>query len=450
MFAQGALNQRNINNQEKRARNLSYIPEKYIKKPCNSHTGHPDVKKNLKKVHIVDHLNLDNPVNSMEFSNEDNKYASLASEENLLSDRTPKFKTHHKNSRSHFYVESHEEKNCSKKINQNKNQNQNNLTPTIPRKLDTIQNDAELSDFNLDHMNHNHGDGTIIYNHNETAVFKHSKISNLEDIIGLEMSKNFKNKKKNIGELSKFVFANKSKFLESVTFDDTKKLEFLNRKKMYNSLLQCIISFISIISSIIEYDINFRINSPDGIKMISQNSPVQSSTLKYLNGMNLFVLWVCFISSIILWVLIIFDYLIKCEILHYQKRISDSIWRTETKNLLFLISTLIIFFLHPNPVFKDIKVPVRILKYKVTLYYSLNSIFGLISLFRLWFFIKYYLVSSEYNTTRVQRICEMNNFKSNLVFSLKASMKKNPSSLLFIMFMITLLFCSFGLRIFEH
>jgi hypothetical protein len=130
--------------------------------------------------------------------------------------------------------------------------------------------------------------------------------------------------------------------------------------------------------------------------------------------------------------------------------VSESIWLRETKNLLWLLGTLLLFLWHPNPIFKDTKVRLYNDKYDVALYYSLNSIFTLISLARLWFFIKYYLVSSEFNSTRVQRICEMNNFKSNLNFSLKASMIKSPSSLLLILFLIVLIFCAFGVRIFER
>jgi hypothetical protein len=244
---------------------------------------------------------------------------------------------------------------------------------------------------------------------------------------------------KTLGEHSKFIFGQKSKFSSGWNFFETKQQEFLYGKYNFNTVLQCSVSLISISSAILGYDISYNPSTEKGVIKDSENSKTAN-----------FFLWISFLSSILLWLLIIFEYLIHCKLLFHFKRISETLWRSEPNNLCKLMFTLLLFAPHPNPIFKGITIELFNTKYSVINYYSLNSFMGILSMLRCWYFVKFYLVNSEFHSARIQRVCEMNNFDTNLEFSMKASMIKTPYILYFILFFSILACCSFSLRVFER
>lgn len=309
----------------------------------------------------------------------------------------------------------------------------NLITPT-PKKSRVSK---KISDYRVNAVHHDNE----LYDYN-VGNTDQKEVSPVKDFVEENMNDTFishishqgpeklkKKKTMHLGENSKYIFQTKTKLFDGFNFIDTKEAEFLYYKYYLNSVLQCLVSFISVVTGIIEYEISYNNKAPKS---------------------DILALWISFISSINLWVLIVFEYYINCKILYHNKRINESIWRASPKNIKSLIITFLIFLIHPNPLFKDVNVTMFNSKYNVTTHNSLNSIFALVSLLRLWYVVKYFLVSSKYHSPRIQRVCEMNNFDTNIGFSMKANMTKTPYELYLVLFMIVLTFCSFGLRIFER
>jgi hypothetical protein len=250
----------------------------------------------------------------------------------------------------------------------------------------------------------------------------------------LSMSQNeLKSKvKTGLGSLNRYLFKGDKQVDDKYCFIKTKESEFLYYKYLFNTFMQCIFSLISILSSIMQYE-------------FSQSNNETTKSTKYM-----LALWFCFASSVFLWILIIFEYFIYCRILFLNKNLSEKIWRRETSNVISLVLTLLIFFVHPNPIFIGLEVEIYNAKYSVTTKYSVNAILNLICLLRLWYVIKFYLIYSDYYSPRTQRVCQMNNFDTNLIFSLKANMVKTPYHAYLLLFFVVLFYCSYNLRIFER
>jgi hypothetical protein len=214
--------------------------------------------------------------------------------------------------------------------------------------------------------------------------------------------------------------------------------------------MQSFFSFISICSVFLEYEVSFINNSKDGHKLISSNTPLESTRNNFLSSLHWFVLWIQLISSLLLWVTIIFEFFIGTEILSFHKKLDKNLIRKSKYVIFELILQIIFFFPHPNPAFKDIKFKYYSYKFNIDLHYTVNSILGIFCLFRLWFIVKLILVTSKYMSPRSHRICEMNRFDINFTYIMRANMNKIPLVMYTLFFVNVLVFCSFSLRVFER
>jgi hypothetical protein len=248
-----------------------------------------------------------------------------------------------------------------------------------------------------------------------------------------ENSTNLLGQGKKMGEITSMLFKEKIKRSQNKNYNytKTKKAEFLYYQYLYNTFMQCLFALSSIISGIMAYEIEY--NYPDTFKIELSVS-----------------LWFCFISSICMWGTILYEFYFDCQIMAINKNVPEKVWRRETNTVVSLILTLSVFFMHPNPAFRNVKVEIFNDKYMVLYEHSLNSILTVFCLLRMWYFVKFYLVYSEYYSPRTQRVCQMNNFDTSLYFSMKASMIKTPYHVYLLLFLILLLYCSFCLRIFER
>jgi hypothetical protein len=275
----------------------------------------------------------------------------------------------------------------------------------------------------------------------------------------MKATNNLSNKKKeDMGEISKYLFGNKTKILNGVNFRDTKELEFIHQKYLINSLFQCVFAFISIFSAIIEYE-GSVIKSPNkdtvvlNIDISTEKLVEMGVSLQYLKNSSkaaIVASWFCLISSIGLWITIIYDYFLYCEVLHYSKKLSEEIWRKEWSNIFNLILNLIIFFLHPNPITYGINHEATNDKYGINYQIPINAYFCVVSLIRSVFFVKFLASCSDFYTPRTQRVCDMNSFDTSLYFAMKAMIKKKPFQIYPILFLGVLLLCAYANRIFER
>lgn len=232
-----------------------------------------------------------------------------------------------------------------------------------------------------------------------------------------------------LGPKSHFIFNEESNLFSGINYKHTKTIEFLYFQMIVNVTLQCVFAIISVLSGFIQYEIEY------------EDIDHKASLL----GM-----WICFISSLGLWMTFVFEYLIDCEINFYLKKLPEAVWRRTPSKILDLAKNFIIFFLHPNPVFSRLTVTIYNEKYNVDQVLSVNSIMFIICLLRMWFIIKTFVIYSDYSSSRTQRICQMNSFSTNFTFAIKAIMQSTPYHVYGLMLIISLVYCSYGLRIFER
>jgi hypothetical protein len=231
-----------------------------------------------------------------------------------------------------------------------------------------------------------------------------------------------------MGEISKFLFKS-GRGNQWENFHKIKQLEFIYGQKLANTSTQMILSIISMICAIINYE--YEYSNVDGIEAD-------------------LALWMCFITSIFLWITLVFEHIIDAKVLEINKDIPERLWIWESDRLKSLSMTIFIFFLHPNPIFKGLEFPIENLKYQKIYNHSMNSIMTMICLNRIWFFLKYYLTISEYYSPRGQRVSKMNNLDADLGFSLKASFYRSPVISYTLIFVLILAYTSYCLRMFER
>ena len=123
---------------------------------------------------------------------------------------------------------------------------------------------------------------------------------------------------------------------------------------------------------------------------------------------------------------------------------------SEKKQLFRFLRSIVFFFICPNPFTYGIEVKFSndyyLMKYKI----PLNSIFTSITIFRIWFIFKLYLVSSISYSQRSFRIAKINNVKLGLKFPFKANMADNSLAINILLFIMCLLVFSYDLRIYER
>ena len=221
---------------------------------------------------------------------------------------------------------------------------------------------------------------------------------------------------------------------DNTNFNKTKEIEFLYYQYVYNSFFQCVFCVSSILCAIMQYEWEYSTNS---------NNQKYDSVINIANCF-------CFISSICLCIVFIYEHFIICRISFLRKNLPERIWRKKSEQIFALILKLFLSFFHPNPLLKGININMYNEKYETAAMYSLNSIMTVFCLLRLWCIFKFYLIYSDYYSPRAYRVCQMNNFDTSLIFSMRANMTKTPQNAYLILFVFILSYCTYCLRIFER
>lgn len=269
----------------------------------------------------------------------------------------------------------------------------------------------------------------------------HQKTKNLSNL-NKRSSKHLKNisegTKKNLmsnnkyGKITNYIFNKDTNLLMGVSFEHTKIIEFLYTKAILNSFYQVIFAIISILSGFIQYELTYSDNKSQADNKI------------------IFTEWICFITSVGLWITFIFEYLIDCKINFYINKLPESLWRRDKKMIFSLIRNILIFIWHPNPLFHNITFFIYNTKFMFNQELYLNSIMFSLLLIRLWFIFKLLVVFSDYSSARTQRICRMNNFSVSFSFCMKALMQNIPYHVYGTLLLLCIIFCSCNLRIYER
>ena len=240
------------------------------------------------------------------------------------------------------------------------------------------------------------------------------------------------------GNIAKFLFTENSKLGQGISLQNVLEQEFYFQKHQVNTLLQAIFSLIIILSGVAEYEI-----------FINDSKSKENHEIA-----RVFCLWMSFASTLGLLLTIIFEYYIENTLLYFNNDLKQTIWEKQPKRILEIVAIMLVLFLHPNPVFYGISVSISHSKWKmnspISSDYSFNGLLSVYNLFKFYYISKYYLMTTNFYTTRAQRICEINNFDTSLFFSLKAHMVQKPIET-YIYFFITIVAClSYALRFFER
>lgn len=231
------------------------------------------------------------------------------------------------------------------------------------------------------------------------------------------------------GKINNFLFNVETNLFNGATYEFTKNVEFLFRKNIMNCYYQALFAALSLISGVIAVELDYN-----------------GAYMRYIR----FSEWLCFLSTIGFWFTLFFEYWIDCKMCHYLGKLPEKLWRKNKKKIFDLVFNLCVFFFHPNPAFNGVTVTIYINKFDVHQVLALNAIMYTILLCRVWYIFKLLIVFSRYSTARAARSCEMNKFNINYSFYLKALMDVSPYYVYGLSMFLSLLVCSYALRIYER
>ena len=272
-----------------------------------------------------------------------------------------------------------------------------------------------------------------------------------------KLTKNIK-----LGEISS-ILLNKKKEDKSIYYSISRRQTQLQKlyhtQYVFNCKLQVIFSILSICSSIIEYECtviesntinNHYIHTHKNKEQILNEHNIDENLYDACHKVSLICSIFCFISSISLWITILYDFVLNHQVVTGNKIKNFKFILEDNNTLLKFIFKIIIFLPTSNPFSYGIELKIHNKKTNITYYVPLNAIFTSFLLFRFWFLFKYYLVTSNTYNQRSIRICKMNSVKISILFPFKTNMFLKPLIVDVILFLMVLFICSYNIRIFER
>lgn len=318
----------------------------------------------------------------------------------------------------------------------------------VKKKLNKVVQEEEIKDMNIKEEKFYFNNSLNSYNnenenkkeiHNIDNVFKDENININNDELNISNQNNENTVKKGLksiysetkmGEMTKFLYEDSNFFKSaSLTYESTQYVEFLYSKIRVEIFLQFLFSVISMLSAFMSYELEYSHKD---------------------KNRHQFSLYISMVSTICLIISILFEYLINSELLHLVQKLPIKLWIYNQERLYNLFGNIILFIWHPSPIFSSIEVKFKITNYDLDQIMPFNSILYSITLFKLWFLFKFVLYYSEYTSSRMNRVCLMNKFKVNFSFCIKALMEKTPFHVQFLFFIMSTLYCSICIRIFER
>ena len=335
-------------------------------------------------------------------------------------------------------------------------------------KSNNNNNTLNNSNINNSNMNKNKFQSLKIKNPLKALYLLHRKSLDLSSVLSEQLykkkqyfiKKNMKNIK--LGQISS-ILLNKKKEDESRYYSISRRLtqlqKFYHMQYLFNCKLQLIFSIMSICSSIIEYECtviesntmnNHYIHTHKDKEKIINEHNINENLYDACHKVSLICSIFCFVSSILLWITIFYDFALFKQVVSGNKINYFKFIFEDNEILLYFIFNIIIFLPTSNPFSYGIELKLHNDKTNITYYVPLNAIFTSFSLFRFWFLFKYFLVTSNTYNQRSFRICKMNGVKISLGFPFKSNMALNPLIVDALLFLILLFVCSYDIRIFER
>lgn len=225
-----------------------------------------------------------------------------------------------------------------------------------------------------------------------------------------------------LGEKSKIEISEYAHFIRS------QKENLFHVKYDLNAIIQGLLAVMSIFTAISHYEIA-RTTDDNWKALVSQ--------------------YYCFACSLLLWWSIVYGNYLKTEIEGINQNIKGSIIRNTFKNWFFVIFEIMVFFLHPNPVFIEKTYKQYNVRYEVEIETRINSIFTLVCFLRFYYLVKMYLIKSDYFCPRTARIGRLWGLDLETYFALKANLIAKPYQTFMLLFFSILFVGMYATRIFE-
>ena len=237
--------------------------------------------------------------------------------------------------------------------------------------------------------------------------------------------------------LSDFKMSFLKKFLdkENELEDEHLTEEYFN-SIFIDEMISTVLVAISILSGILFNEIKF-------------NTKLHDEDLDYYNKLNNIILIIISISVISFILVMIPRYIHYFYLYKAAKYISsiDNFFQSG------LLSNVIIEFtlalIHPNILLKDkyVKTSKKWNLLEVT--YQINDFLLTIMLFRSYYFLKFYILCSNYYGARADRICKMMGKHSNYIFSFKCVLISKTIQTLILLTVLTCIIFSYMLKVIE-
>ena len=243
----------------------------------------------------------------------------------------------------------------------------------------------------------------------------------------------------------------------SVSRKRTRLEKFIHTQYLFNCQVQALLAMTTILTSVLEYENTVITVGKEKVIHTFQPYNYEANNFNYSEDyynkqgrIARTCSYISFTLSIFLWISIYYDKILFYVLLKgYQKK-SYKIITSETKQIFRLLYSILIFFFCPNPFTYGVEINFKNDYYNFKYKIPLNSIFTSISILRVWFIFKLYLVSSTSYSQRSFRIAKINGVKLGLKFPFKAHMADSSLKINLFLFIICLLIFSYDLRIYER
>eukprot|EP01016_Furgasonia_blochmanni_P035957 TRINITY_DN4045_c0_g1_i1.p1 TRINITY_DN4045_c0_g1~~TRINITY_DN4045_c0_g1_i1.p1 ORF type:complete len:355 (-),score=47.55 TRINITY_DN4045_c0_g1_i1:720-1784(-) len=162
------------------------------------------------------------------------------------------------------------------------------------------------------------------------------------------------------------------------------------------------------------------------------------------------MLWLIFLSTVVLWIFIVLRYLQKINFLKSRMTLGPNETLQSSGLLTSLIWEIIMLIPHPTPLLMGITFQNYNPYEKKTIIYHANDILYIAMLMRVFIVVRVLLDNTKYYSTRAQRLCDMYGCEPGFLFSVKCLMKMRPFPILFIGMVLSILVFGFALRVCER
>lgn len=210
-----------------------------------------------------------------------------------------------------------------------------------------------------------------------------------------------------------------------------KQISLYFNQDAFNTLLQGIIAFCSILVSLFDY--LWAYENEEEVKL--RASKLSSSF--------------CLIFTVLLLSSIVFEFLIKSKLVSMVYSIPEWVFRSDWKFCLDYLLPIVITLFHPTPFTINTKIQLKTTREVGYAEYRLNDIFACLLMFRLFFIFKAYVFYSKYYTPRTSRISKMYGTSINFNYFVKSISKDQSFITYAILFLLVWIFGTFGLIVSE-